>query len=429
MRKIKTIMPLLLVGAAAIGMTSQLQAEELRMSWWGGNSRHEATNEAVKLFEKANPSIQVRTEYTGWGGHLERLTTQIAGNTEPDVMQTNWNWMPIFSKSGTGFMDLNNYKKELDLSQFDKSALSAGTVNGHLNGIPISMAARIFYFNKDVWEKAGLPFPSSWDDLMAAGPVFKEKLGDKYYPLVLEARDILAMNRSFMVQKYGIPFINEKTHKLQYSKAQMKEFFQMYADMVKNHVVPSSKYIASFGAANLYENRPWINGEWAGLYMWNSAINKYNDNLKPPMKLELGNYPRLANAKDAGLFYKPAQMFSIGKNSKHPEDAAKLINFLLNDPAGFKAMGLARGVPLSKVARAALVQDGIIKDSDLSVAGLAQINDLPKDMTTSPYFENPQLVGVFQEMVEEMDQGSTSVDEAADDFIKQGNRILRRAMR
>ncbi len=50
--------------------------------------------------------------------------------------------------------------------------------------------------------------------------------------------------------------------------------------------------------------------------MWNSTINKYSDNLKPPAKLALGDYPMLPGATDAGLFFKPAQMLSIGKSTK-----------------------------------------------------------------------------------------------------------------
>lgn len=50
--------------------------------------------------------------------------------------------------------------------------------------------------------------------------------------------------------------------------------------------------------------------------MWNSTINKYSDNLKPPAKLVLGEYPMLPGATDAGLFFKPAQMLSIGKSTK-----------------------------------------------------------------------------------------------------------------
>jgi ABC-type glycerol-3-phosphate transport system substrate-binding protein len=42
----------------------------------------------------------------------------------------------------------------------------------------------------------------------------------------------------------------------------------------------------------------------------------------------------LPGATDAGLFFKPAQMLSIGKSTKNPEAAAKVINFLLNSKEG-----------------------------------------------------------------------------------------------
>ncbi len=130
----------------------------------------------------------MKAEYTGWDGHLSRLTTQIAGGTEPDVMQTNWNWLPIFSKTGDGFYDLNKLKEVIDLSQFDPKELQTTTVDGKLNGIPISVTARVFYFNDETLEKAGIAYPKTRDELMAAGKTFESKLGKQYYPVILEHR-------------------------------------------------------------------------------------------------------------------------------------------------------------------------------------------------------------------------------------------------
>ncbi|STT78840.1 sugar-binding protein [Klebsiella pneumoniae] len=133
----------------------------------GGNGRHQVTLKALEEFHKQNPDINVKAEYTGWDGHLSRLTTQIAGGTEPNVMQTNWNWLPIFSKNGDGFYDLNTLKDEIDLSQFDAKELQSTTVNGKLNGIPISVTARVFYFKRRSMEKGGAspsrkPRMNSW---------------------------------------------------------------------------------------------------------------------------------------------------------------------------------------------------------------------------------------------------------------------------
>ncbi|KFC78551.1 ABC transporter substrate-binding protein [Buttiauxella agrestis] len=427
----KVLLSTLITSTLAMAAGSAFAADDvdLRMSWWGGNGRHQVTLKAVEEFQKQHPNIKVKSEYTGWDGHLSRLTTQIAGGTEPDVMQTNWNWLPIFSKTGTGFYDLNTVKGDLDLAQFDPKELQSTTVDGKLNGIPISVTARVFYFNDETWKKAGISYPKTWEELMAAGKTFESKLGKQYFPVVLEHQDTLSLLRSYMVQKYNIPEIDTAKKQFGYSKEQWVEFFGMYKKLIDSHVMPDTKYYASFGKSNMYEMKPWIEGEWAGTYMWNSTINKYSDNLKPPAKLELGSYPMLPGATDAGLFFKPAQMFSISKTTKHPKEAAMLINFLLNEKAGVEALGLERGVPLSKAAVTQLTADGVIKDNDPAVAGLKLAQSLPNKLSTSPYFDDPQIVSLFGTSLQYIDYGQKSVEETAAEFERQGNRILKRAMR
>ena len=83
------------------------EARVMRFAWWGGAARHAATLKATALFEQRNPGLKVKAEYMGFAGYLERLTTQIAGGSEPDVMQINWAWMAMFSKRGNGFSNLD----------------------------------------------------------------------------------------------------------------------------------------------------------------------------------------------------------------------------------------------------------------------------------------------------------------------------------
>ena len=87
----------------------------LRVAWWGANSRHQNTLKTIRAFEQAHPNIKVKAEYTGWDGFVSRLSTQIAGKNEPDVMQLDWSWIQVFSRSGNGFYDLNQLSKEVGL--------------------------------------------------------------------------------------------------------------------------------------------------------------------------------------------------------------------------------------------------------------------------------------------------------------------------
>ena len=47
----------------------------LRISWWGNDDRHKATNEAIKKFQEKYPDIKVKAEYSGWDGIVEKMAT------------------------------------------------------------------------------------------------------------------------------------------------------------------------------------------------------------------------------------------------------------------------------------------------------------------------------------------------------------------
>ena len=65
----------------------------IRFSWWGGESRHQATLAAVDAFMEEYPWITVECEYSAWDGWQDKVATQLAGGTAPDLMQINWDWL------------------------------------------------------------------------------------------------------------------------------------------------------------------------------------------------------------------------------------------------------------------------------------------------------------------------------------------------
>ena len=94
-------------------------AADLRMSWWGGDSRHTATQEALKICG-AKYGHTIQPEFSGWSGFQEKFATQMAGGTEADILQINWPWLPLFSKQGDGFADLNQFADTIDLTPVER---------------------------------------------------------------------------------------------------------------------------------------------------------------------------------------------------------------------------------------------------------------------------------------------------------------------
>ncbi len=420
------LLPLALRAADASYATPPPQPVELRMSWWGGNEVHRAQLAAIRRFERRHPHISVRTEYTGWIGHLERLTTQIAGGTAPDLMQINWNWLVLFARDGRGFHDLESLAGTLDLRQFDARALDMGRVGGRLNALPAGMAARLFYFNATTYAKAGLRVPQSWDELMAAGPLFRERLGPDYYPLDLQFMDVTALARSWYVQRTGRSLIDEQAQRLTARVEDMRDMARLYQRMVDEHVIPGARERAAHGYVAPEEMRPWIDGRYAGTYQWNSAIGKSVEKLAPGQKVVLAPYPLQAGARDAGLLYRPAMMFAINRDSAHPHEAALLLDFILNDPQGVRALGVKRAVPVSRRALQVLAADGLL--AGLSWDGVRQVATLPNVVRESGYFEHARVRDGFIDIFEELGYGRIDVAEAGVRLHEDVNRILDRVI-
>lgn len=402
---------------------------ELRFAWWGGKARNQATLKALEAFEARYPNIKVKAEYTGWDGFYSRLTTQINSNTEADVIQTNWNWLTLLSKTGDGFYDLNKLAKPIGLNQFSPESLASTTVNGKLNAIPVSANVMLFYYNAATWKKAGVALPKTWDELLKAGPIFKEKLGDNYYPLILTEQDSLLLLNSYVYQGNQKPMVDEKKRKLGWNHADLVEAFTFYRKLVDAHAVPDARTMASFGKGVAYEMKPWINGEWGGVYNWNVLYTAESQNLANPADLVMGPYPMREGAKDAGQFHKTALMFSISKNTRHPQEAATLINFLMSEKEGVLPVALERGVPLSQSGEKILREAGLLTDDDPVISGLLQSASLPNKSKALPYLEDPQFGSLFSAALQSIDYGKATIDQAATNFEEQANRILRRIMR
>ena len=392
----------------------------LTMSWWGGDSRHEATMKAIEAFEADNPNIKVETQYGAWGGWLEQLTVQMASGQEPDVMQINWNWIYQFSPTGDGFTDLNEYKDIIDLSQYPESLLDDMTVEGKLQGVPIASTGKVFYWNKTTFDKAGIAIPTSFADMIEAGHVFQEKLGDDYYPMALTSYEQMLLMVYYLQQKYDKPWIADG--KVNFTEEQVAEgldFIQMLED---EHVMPTQREIAADGATTMDKNTGWIEGRYAGFYEWDSSANKFANALADGQELVIGEYPYdYGDVKTATA--KIAMAYAIKKNSAHPKEAAMLIEYLLDNQKAVEIVGTERGVVANANAQAILEKSGQLSGLVYESNKLAMAN---AGFGLDPYFEDSKLkdnTGLYFEIFEELSYDRTSTAELAPRLIEGINEV------
>jgi len=419
----------LLLAMTGLSGAACAEAAVLRFAWWGGAGRHEATLKAIAVFERQNPGVKVKAEYMGFNGYLERLTIQIAGRSEPDVMQINWAWLAMFSKRGNGFVDLNKYRHLLAVDQFSAEDLGIGVVAGKLNALPASYSARVMLWNQAAFDRAGLPLPRSWEEVFAAGKVFRQRVGENAFPLDGELYDMILLAQAYIQQKHGTPYVDPREARVAMSEAAALEWVKVYRRLIAEHVATPLPLRASLGGAEKpTEQQPdWVVGNWAGNYTWDSAISLRASTLDPRQKLVLGEFPVLPNAHNSGMFGRPTLMFAVGRNSKHPELAARLINFLLTDPDVAAIVGRSRGLPAAQSQFQALLKANKLPALELAAhRQIKEQREAGRVLVPSPLFEHPRMHKFMREVFETVAYAKATDDQAARRLIDEGNALLKR---
>ncbi|MCK6403831.1 MAG: ABC transporter substrate-binding protein [Sphaerotilus natans subsp. sulfidivorans] len=415
---------LVLAGSSALA-----QEATLRFSWWGGGERHETTLKAIAAFEARNPGVKIKGEYMGFNGYQERLTTQIAGGQEPDIMQINWAWLATYSKTGEGFYDLNQSRQHLALKEFSEEELRMGTVAGKLNGLPTSYTARLFVWNRAAFDRAGMKPPATWDELFAAGKAFQAKNGDKAYVIDGELYDMILLSQTYIHQKHGTPYVDPAAPKVAMSPQAVLEWVQTYKKLVDGKTATPLPYRASLGGAEKpTEQQPdWVTGTWAGNYTWDSVLRLRASTLNKEQKLDIGDFLTVPGAKNSGMFGRPSLLFVVSKRSKHAEVAARFLNFMLTDPEAARILGVTRGVPAADSQYKVLVDEKRI--DPLEQKAFSQIKaakDAGRITLPSPLFESPRMQKFMREVFEQLAYGKITEQQAATRLLDEGNALLSR---
>ena len=391
----------------------------LTMSWWGGESRHNAYQEALKAFSAEHTTITVNPTFAAWSGWEDTMSTKFAGGVAEDVCQINWNWLYNYSGNGQTFLDLNSVTDYLDMSQWDDAKLGACNVANAQQCVPISMTGRIFYWNMTTFNKAGITeVPATEDDLFAAGKAFQEKLGDDYYPLHLGAYDRMILMVFYLESTYGKDWADPTTSTLNYTADEIAEGIDFIKSLVDGHVImPLPTYYGANGDGATHQSNEWITGKIAGIFEWDSAASKYQDALDEENKPGFTVGEEIKFGDYNGGFSKVSMGMAITKTCKNPAEAATLIEYLWNGD-GAAIMGSECGVPASKAGLATAQAAGKINEL------VAEANGKVMSFVScqlDPLFESSDLkatgTGIYQEVFDTVDYDNKSGADVVDTLL------------
>jgi multiple sugar transport system substrate-binding protein len=131
-------------------------------------------------FEKANPDVDIQIEVVNWDNLEQKLTTDVAGGTAPDISIIGTRWLAGYVQEGIA-EPLDDYMSEEFEAKFIDTFMSPSVFDGTTYGLPVAASARALYYNKAMFEQAGIAEPpATWDQLKDAAAKIAALEGDVY---------------------------------------------------------------------------------------------------------------------------------------------------------------------------------------------------------------------------------------------------------
>lgn len=163
------ILLLALLPGASEAQTAGAPVQLTYMGW--GNPQEKAISEALlAAFMKEHPNIHVKYIHTS--DFESKLRTMMAGDIPPDVFYMPAESFVVYAAKGTvRNLDEDIRRTGFEINDYFPQLLKAFQFDGSVYGIPKDFTTQVMYYNKDLFDEAGVAYPTrdwTWDDLLDA---------------------------------------------------------------------------------------------------------------------------------------------------------------------------------------------------------------------------------------------------------------------
>lgn len=205
--------------------------------------RNKTLREMAEVCNNSLENIETRLEIVT-ENFLEKIRTEfVAGTTTYDIVVNQINWVQAGARQGM-FLPISDYMKRDGVSRDDYLDSSSWDVNGIMYGLAFLGGGDAIYFNKEIFDNEGVPYPelgTTLDQLLDGATQMTKQTGDQTTQWGYNfGYASLEVNLGSFVLDHGGQVLNEARDQALYGEDQNAiAGAQMYVDMILKHrVVP-----------------------------------------------------------------------------------------------------------------------------------------------------------------------------------------------
>jgi len=326
-------------GGSSQGGGGSSGSGNLALAFWGNPVRNKNTQAEVAAYVKANPKVKISTQPGEFNTYWDKLATQTAGNTAPDIIQMDMAYISEYGNRGA-LLDLAKYG--VDTSKFVPGTVESGKINGTLVGANAGINTAVLFVNPKVFDKAKMDLPDdttwTWDDLMQVAAEVASKAGVAHGVASMFGSD--AFFGAFLRQ-HGKELFTEKG--VGFDNADAQAWFDLMVKYQKAKAIASPQEISEESSRPLDQSAVVL-GKAAMQYYNSNQLEAVNAVAADP--IQMLRYPSLTGkATDRKAWYKASMLWSASSKTKDPEGAAAWINWWVNSPEAAMIDLAERGIP------------------------------------------------------------------------------------
>lgn len=399
----------------------------LRFSWWGNQNRHDYTQKILDKYTELHPNVTFEAMPSGWDGYFDKLSTQAASGSMPDIVQMDYLYITTYAKNNS-LADMQPYidNGTIDVSGISEAVLNTGRIDDKLAGIVGSTGTLAVGYNPQVFEEAGLEEPNqsgdwTWDDFVATAKKVKETTGNLGVTSTGVVDDTNLFN--YWVRQHGEQLFSDDKRSLGYKDDQiLVDYLDLWKDLMDTGAAANPDEYAQIQTLG-QEAGPVVTGEAAMINENNnyaSKLSSRNGNLKITT-------PPVNSINPKAMWNKPGYFLCISETSKVKDEAAAFISWFLNSEEANDIMMAERGVPSPANVREFLINSGKM---DQKQNEMFEYADTVLDFSSEAPAPDP--IGIaevgesFKNSAYKAFYGQISTEEAAANFRKEADEILAR---
>lgn len=291
------------------------EAVTIRLDQFSGSgASEEALKKMIAKFNEQYPNVKVELQSFGYDDYFTQLQSKIVGGSAADVFELNFENFVAYASEDV-LLDIGDLIG--DTSGFNQTALEAFQYDGKQFGIPNSFSNVVLIYNKDLFDKAGVSYPTddwTWTDMLEAAKKIRALSADTY-----GLYRPLSFHEFYKgVKQNGGSLLSEDGKNFTVNLPQNVETLEIMSDWVTgSNVMPSDAQMGGMGDWDLFKSGRLgmiVTGIW--------AFGDFTDNcdFAWDVAVEPGN-----TAKATHFF---SNAYVVNKEAANPGAAAALAAFL-----------------------------------------------------------------------------------------------------